>query len=115
MPSQNNKNNKTNNEKKERSPEKRYKRVLVRVHHEWDNSQSSYSSLQSDWQTIKSEDEQVRSYSVLNKQANNQPAENNSPDQNPFAINEASGNEDGSKLEIDQKNDVNKSAESDSS
>ena len=45
-------------------------RVYVRVEYPKDEHNSSYSSLQSDWQTINSNDENMRSFSMASKEGN---------------------------------------------
>ena len=59
----------------------------MRVEHKRDGSNSSYSSLHSDWQTIKSEDEQVRSFSIIGKDAP-PTAGQQMHDDNPFTVKE---------------------------
>ena len=52
-PKLNKKKSKTERVKKMKDPNKRYRHVYNRVYYERKGSQSSYSSLQSDWETIK--------------------------------------------------------------
>ena len=48
-------------QKKSKHKDKRYRRVFVRIQHSKEGDESSYSSLQSEWQTIRSIDERAPS------------------------------------------------------
>ena len=77
----------------------------MRVEHQRDASNSSYSSLHSDWQTINSEDEKMRSFSLNTNNGGNVSSSNNrhTPDnmaqESPFEIKEEPQKEEASKLE----------------
>lgn len=79
---------------KAKDPNKRYKHVYVRVHHKKNGNESSYSSLQSEWQSIDSEQEQIKSVSTYKKELNSQgktqqqAEEEARGEQNPFNVKE---------------------------
>lgn len=75
--------------------------MLNRVEHHRNASQSSYSSIESDWQTIRSEDEHMRSESIISKDAQVEVRESNSKNiSSPFVVNEEDSGDEASKNEI---------------
>ena len=93
------------NKKKVKDPSKRYRRVLIRIEHHKNDSQSSYSSLCSDWQTINSDDERLKSRSNLNNEANANINKENNSHENPFEVKE-------DKKDSDSKSNASKSKHS---
>ena len=80
--------------KKIKEQGKRYRRILLRVEHHRDGDESSYSSLWSEWQTIKSEDERLRSNSNLNDISYSESKKVNPPIENiPFEFKNKSKDE----------------------
>ena len=74
-------------------------------------SQSSYSSIESDWQTIRSEDEQMKSESFISKDAQGEVRDSNIRNiSSPFVVNEEDSGDEVSKVDMNasNKNGMNK-------
>ena len=75
------------------------------MEHHKNDSNSSYSSLWSDWQTINSEDERLRSWSNINQEDHLNVAKNEHVHENPFEVKEES-KDDSSKLDDKSKDSI---------